>query len=310
MTTITELCAVATDKSRFVSIQNYIDFSKWFLEFISDSNNYEARIISRKENNYKFYQYKSEASYNVTRPVNGDLFLSEAKADFAFAFFRDVLRDTERLRGLNNEEGALLNAVIYTLQQSIGCALDALPASKNNVAKKINGDLFERLMLYIFQEMGFYVMGLVENLQIEDFQMKYQHDLFFQKEGALKAIGSVKTSGKDRLDKVFLDKLFYNKLKRVDVPHFAIFLGDVQRSGRESDYGVSQTFLPGHFKAYTLAMNPLDGVYYCDLRPIMKTDRLLKQEIKRLDELLCRDIWSLMGMDEYGGNKQEVYGNI
>ena len=57
----------------------------------------------------------------------------------------------------------------------------------------------------------------------------------------------------------------------------AIFLNDVQRkkAKKENEYGVSATFLPGHFKAYTVKLNPLDGVYYCDIRPNMLTDSLL-----------------------------------
>ena len=124
--------------------------------------------------------------------------------------------------------------------------------------------------------------------------MSYQHDLAFRIDGELKVIGSVKTSSKDRIDKVFMDKLFYNKLRNIDIPHFAIFLNDVQRKGKEPRYGVSQTFLRGHFKAYTLVMNPLDGVYYCDLRPVMKLDKMLAKEIKRLDVLICDDIWKLV----------------
>ena len=54
------------------------------------------------------------------------------------------------------------------------------------------------------------------------------------------------------------------------------------------------TFLTGHFKAYTVGLNPLDGVYYCDLRPIMKIDAFLKEHIKSLDCLLCEDIWNFM----------------
>ena len=49
--------------------------------------------------------------------------------------------------------------------------------------------------------------------------------------------------------------------------------------------------MTGHFKAYTIGLNPLDGVYYCDLRPVMKTDTLLKEHIKSLDNLLCEDVW-------------------
>ena len=52
--------------------------------------------------------------------------------------------------------------------------------------------------------------------------------------------------------------------------------------------------MTGHFKAYTIGLNPLDGVYYCDLRPIMKTDDLLKEHIKSLDYLLCEDVWKFV----------------
>ena len=108
------------------------------------------------------------------------------------------------------------------------------------------------------------------------------------------AIGSVKTSSKDRIDKVFLDKLMYNRLTNTETPHFAIFLHDVQRAGKEPTYKVGQTFLTGHFKAYTIGLNPLDGVYYCDLRPVMKKDTILNQHIKSLDYLLCDDVWKFI----------------
>jgi hypothetical protein len=121
--------------------------------------------------------------------------------------------------------------------------------------------------------------------------MTYQNDLEVKVNGEIVAIGSVKTSSKDRIDKVFLDKLMYNRLTNTETPHFAIFLHDVQRAGKEPNYKVGQTFLTGHFKAYTIGLNPLDGVYYCDLRPVMKKDDILKEHIKTLDNLLCEDIW-------------------
>ena len=62
----------------------------------------------------------------------------------------------------------------------------------------------------------------------------------------------------------------------------------------QNEYGVSTTFLPGHFKGYTLKLNPLDGVYYCDLRSSMKSDEILRQNIKSLDHLLIEDIWRFL----------------
>lgn len=124
----------------------------------------------------------------------------------------------------------------------------------------------------------------------ELFTMSYQHDIIVEKNGDVRAIGSVKTSSKDRIDKIFIDKFLYNRLTNVDTPHFAVFLNDVQRKGREPRFGVNTTFLTGHFKGYTIKLNPLDGVYYCDLRPNMLIDDILSSQICSLDTLLIEDI--------------------
>jgi hypothetical protein len=74
-----------------------------------------------------------------------------------------------------------------------------------------------------------------------------------------------------------------------------IFLNDVQRGAKTPrSYRVSSTFLPGHFKAFTIKLNPLDGVYYCDLRPNMIVDPLLSEQISRIDNLFCDELWKLL----------------
>lgn len=301
MKSILEFRDMVRNKAIFTSLEDYIDFAYRFVDFISDSNNIEAKIVSRNENNYRFLQYKKEATFNITRPINYDLYLDADNTSTSFDFFTSVLSDTVRIQELSPKEKELFNKCIYTIQQSIGCALDALPASDNNVAKKINGDLFERLMLLIFKALQFDVNSMSERVTLKnvpDFKVNYQHDLAFKVEGNLRLIGSVKTSSKDRIDKVFNDKFFYNQITKTDIPHFAIFLNDVQRKNAKKmnkiDFSINQTFLRGHFKAYSVLMSPLDGVYYCDLRPIMKEDPFLKKEIKRLDELICKDIWRLI----------------
>ena len=148
-------------------------------------------------------------------------------------------------------------------------------------------------MQLIMKKLGFSIDSETLGVKVPNSSetMYYQNDIEMKVNGEIVAIGSVKTSSKDRIDKIFLDKLMYNRLTQTDTPHFAIFLHDVQRAGKEPNYKVGQTFLTGHFKAYTIGLNPLDGVYYCDLRPVMKTDALLKDHIKSLDYLLCEDIW-------------------
>ena len=131
-------------------------------------------------------------------------------------------------------------------------------------------------------------------------------DLLISKDTELKIIGSVKTSSKDRIDKVFMDKFLYNRLTDTALPHIAIFLNDVQRkkTERENEYSVNATFLPGHFKAYTVKLNPLDGVYYCDIRTSMIEDVLLSQHIKTIDHFFYSDLWELL--DKHGQNLGEV----
>lgn len=293
MKTLWELMSWVSEKQRFETLGDYVEFAKHYLEFIETE--LQAELVAKNENNYRFFQYRRDGEYNITRPVNSELFFKLGEyeniaPDFEKSLIniRDIKDDEEARRNINN--------FIYTTQQTIGCALDALPSSKTNASRKVNGDLFERLMQMIIRQLGFTIDSETLSVPVPKSmeKMKYQNDIEIKVEGEIVAIGSVKTSSKDRIDKIFLDKLMYNRLTNTDTPHFAIFLHDVQRAGKEPNYKIGQTFLTGHFKAYTIGLNPLDGVYYCDLRPIMKTDDLLKEHIKSLDYLLCEDVWKFV----------------
>lgn len=288
------LIDIVRNKNNFITIDDYSSFCKNYLEFLIDG--LQAIIVSRNENNYVFYQYKQEGNFNVTRPINTNLMLNADEFDDAnniFIYSLPRIKDIKNDLTLRN----IINKFIYTCQQSIGATLDALPAGKSNLARKINGDLFERFIRKIIFDIGIDVRDGILKLPVKidneiQFYMSCQHDLIIQRDGSIKAVGSVKTSSKDRLDKIFIDKFTYNKLTNFEIPHFAIFLNDVQRKGREPNYGVNTTFLTGHFKAYTVKLNPLNGVYYCDIRPIMESDNLLKASIKTFDHLIVEDIWN------------------
>lgn len=293
MKTLWELMSWVSEKQRFETIGDYIEFAKYYLEFIETE--LQAELVAKNENNYRFFQYRRDGEYNITRPVNSELFFKLAEYENIVPDFEEILTN---IRDIKDDEEARrnINKFIYTTQQTIGCALDALPSSKTNTSRKVNGDLFERLMQMIIRQLGFTIDSETLSVPVPKSmeKMNYQNDIEIKVEGEIVAIGSVKTSSKDRIDKIFLDKLMYNRLTNTDTPHFAIFLHDVQRAGKEPNYKTGQTFLTGHFKAYTIGLNPLDGVYYCDLRPIMKTDDLLKEHIKSLDYLLCEDVWKFV----------------
>jgi hypothetical protein len=319
---LASLIEQATDKEQFRTIADYLNFSTRYLEFAK--HGLQAVILSQNEHQYCFFQYKDDGYRNVTRPINSNLMFDAETFGDAAASFSGILA---ALREQAQPDGAgrdILMRTIYTVQQSIGATLDALPAGKSNQARKINGDLFERLIRLLVNAIGIDCTSGTIKVPIRDkdgselFKTSYQHDLLINNNGELKIIGSVKTSSKDRIDKIFMDKFLYSRLTETEIPHIAIFLNDVQRKGQMPKYGVSATFLPGHFKAYTVKLNPLDGVYYCDIRPNMKADIFLKQHIRTIDRFFYSDLRDLLNCRgqslaevevEENGEAQEVEKN-
>ena len=61
-----KLLAIATDKSRFQTLQGYVDFCCAYLEYVAE--NLQAVIVSQNENHYCFYQYDKSASFQIPAP--------------------------------------------------------------------------------------------------------------------------------------------------------------------------------------------------------------------------------------------------
>jgi hypothetical protein len=284
-----DLVRQASNKENFTELRHYVEFCELFLDFIGTPGSIQAEIVSRNETCYRFIQFKN-AEFSISRPLNSNLLYTSRLAKTNLVKFLKVLDSVKKMDTPANRE--LVNRSIYTMQQSIGASLDALPAGRSNTARKINGDLFEKFVRLVLIRVGIECTAGVVKVPItvageKEFTMNYQHDLIIKSGSLVKIIGSVKNSSKDRLDKVFIDKFLLAKLTGKDVPHVAIFLNDVQRKGKTSnDYGVNSTFLPGHFKGYTIKLNPLDGVYYFDIRPSMLTEPILKNHIRTFDHFL------------------------
>ena len=289
---------MATDKGNFSDLKGYVDFCSIYLDYIS--TNLQATIVSQNENYYKFYQYNKDGDFQITRPINSNLMYNAGSFSKDKIEFIKLLKTAKDIKLENNDLRKIILNSVYTIQQSIGAALDGLPAGRSNTARKLNGDLFEHFIRLIIKEIGVDCKAGVVQVPIpsnnDNYFMSYQHDLIIEEDNKVKLIGSIKTSSKDRLDKIFVDKFLYNKLTSTQTPHIAVFLNDVQRKNtrRENEYGINATFLPGHFIGYTIALNPLDGVYYCDIRPNMKTEAVLKDHIKTFDYLICEDIWKFI----------------
>ncbi len=299
MSSLKQIVEKAKDKGNFTNLKAYISFCDGYLNYISD--NLQAVIVSQNENHYRFYQYKKEGNFQITRPINSNLMYDAKEFAKSSKEFLSLLKNIKTINKKDEAVRNILNKATYTIQQSIGSALDGLPAGQSNTTRKLNGDLFERFIRLIISEIGIDCKsGTIQVPVIVDgeptFNMSYQHDLIIEKESDVKVIGSIKTSSKDRIDKIFIDKFLYNKLTGKATPHIAIFLNDVQRKNtkKECEYCINSSFLPGHFKGYTVKLNPLDGVYYCDIRPNMQTEHILKDHIKTFDNLLIEDIWKFL----------------
>lgn len=305
---LADLVDYAVDKKRFQTLEDYITFCRRYLQFTKTG--LQANIVSQNENHYQFFQYKKDGFYNITRPINTKLMYDIEQFDIASIKFREVLEQLKNRQFPDEKLREVIICTIYTIQQSIGAALDALPSGKSNQARKVNGDLFERLIRVLIVYLNINCVSGTVKVPVKDeknellFKTSYQHDLLISNNNELKILGSVKTSSKDRIDKIFVDKFLYNKLTNTALPHIAIFLNDVQRkkTKQENRYSINATFLPGHFKAYTIRLNALDGVYYCDIRPNMITDPLLSQHIQTIDHFFYKDLWQLLGI---GGQSLE-----
>lgn len=304
-----DMLETVIDKKKFLSLEKYIDFASYFLEYIEE-NKYDT-IVSSRDPKYKFYQYDSDVEYRIARPFNAELLYSIEEFEIYKHDFIDILNKLKKDKDKASiTDRNVINKSIYTIQQSIGFGLDALPNS--NKARKIAGDLFENLINLVFQEIGFYSSSRNIKVSLSSPKtyvgkqapsnvMSFQQDLVIHKDVSQTdlVIGSVKITSKDRLSKIFLDKYLFNKLSRKDHPHIAIFLHDIQRNTERSKkyagkYSVASTFLPGTFKGLSLELIELDGVYYLDPPRHVQNNPFIEKRIFSFDKLICEDIWKIV----------------
>lgn len=311
--TLEDLQESVKDKTAFKTIDDYAKLAIAFLNLIPRLQ--PTRIVSPNIKSYIFFQYGAKYSHRISRPLNTNLFIEDPQLlDKSFERFLSFLDDIRKLHStvlgkksyrslLDSQE---INKVVYTVQQSIGCVTDSF--DNPNTARKRVGQLFENLIKLIIQQVGIICEPRTITIPIpgyKGYEMSYELDLVFSKDKAVIAsetkfihdseiVGSVKTTSKDRIDKIFLDKYLLTKLLGREIPVIAIFLHDVQRATKgDSIFGINSTFKSNHFLGYTIALNKLDGVYYVDPRPEMVTNERLKEQIKDFQEFIVKELWEL-----------------
>jgi len=138
---LTQIVEKATDKSNFQSLNGYIDFCRTYLDYVREGG-LQAVIVSQNENQYQFYQYSESGNFQITRPINSRLMLDSVRFEKSVQDFQSALSNARHTQEDGKSDAETLNQTVYTMQQSIGAALDALPAGRSNTARKLNGDLY------------------------------------------------------------------------------------------------------------------------------------------------------------------------
>ncbi|MCF8301630.1 MAG: hypothetical protein K9I94_00035 [Bacteroidales bacterium] len=265
--------------------------------------NYLPNILSHKKvkNDHILYSSEIAGTLKYVRPINKSLILFEAdefmKAYQHFEQNISILKNEHR--DFSQEDKNIADRVIYTIQQSIGAGLDLLV--EPNSARKHVGNRFEELIKSIFNALGITNKGIVLSIPYETDEgtkiYKCENDLILSPYHEVRSnsssldeneiVLSAKTTSKDRMGKIFIDKMLLEQFVGHSQKYIGIFLNDVQRKGADN---ISFTLVSGLFMVYTKFLTKLEGVYYLDLPPKARKEPY-SRFMKPFSELLFHDVW-------------------
>lgn len=254
--------------------------------------------------NYAIYSSEIAGTKKFLRPVNTHLFLNSAK-DFESNYLKlqnilSRLKKSEKI--FSDEEKYIIDSTIYTMQQASGVGLDLLVPP--NSARKHVGNRFEELIRTVFNEMGISnnktVLNIPYGKEGEERFYKCENDLILSPFKEVRSsstsldqnevVVSIKTTSKDRMGKIFIDKILLERFVNHPQKVIGIFLNDVQRKGVDS---INYTLVSNLFMVYSKFLTELEGIYYLDPPPHLKEEPF-KSRMKKFSELLTNDIWELL----------------
>lgn len=268
---------------------------------------YLPNVISdevTEKNGYNIHVSKSAGITKFLRPINHRLFIYSAdefrNEQVRFRSLIQKIRDKSDYWTL--EEKHLIDSYLYTIQQSIGAGFDLL--ANQNSARKHVGNRFEELIKVIFTEIGIANKKTVLQIpyQTDEGEKTYkcENDLILSPYPKVKSSGkhldekeivvSAKTTSKDRMGKMFIDKILLERFVQHDQKVIGIFLNDVQR---KEDNNIGFTLVSGLFMVYSKFLTELEGIYYLDPPPNAFKEPY-NQYMKSFSELVTKDIWNLL----------------
>ncbi len=242
------------------------------------------------------------------RPINETLFVQDVSELISYKNqFEDlvsVLRESHGdLDSLSQKlrqfaEGDSIVKLLYTVVQSIGCVLDLSPDSQ--AARKNFGQRFEDFVKSLLSDLGIANDAFIFSMKTPSINVSYNVplDAIMSTAGSLHSsrsqidsrdtLLSIKTSSKDRMKLIFVDRFVLAKILEVhQVKYVALYHNDIQRKGT---HGISSTFSPDVYLVFCHVFGDLP-LYYLD-PPIVANEPRFHQKIKTFDAFILHDVWS------------------
>lgn len=280
------------------SLDEFSDVTKRVLGHLPD-------IVSERvtDRNYIILSSVMAGTSKFARPINNNLFIFNSQIfDSRYKEFLSILNKIKDKKTITKEEHNIIDSVVYTVQQAIGVGMDFL--CNPNSSRKHVGNRFEELIRLIVTQSGIKNDKVVLKIPYptEDGEKLYscETDIVLSPHDSVKSgtkmidkeeiVISLKTSSKDRMGKIFLDKLLMEKFAGHPVKVVGIFLNDVQRKETKQ---IGFTFVSGLFMVYTKFLTQLEGVYFIDPPPITK-ENPYNQHIFPFSQFIAADIWKLL----------------
>lgn len=281
------------------SLIEFSDITRKILEYLPNVIN-----VEKEYHNYKLCSSNIAGTRKQIRPFHKELFLRNTE-DFTNHFdeFLDLLEKLKTdNRNVDKKYYKTVDKTIYTIQQAIGIGLDLFVES--NSARKHVGNRFEELIRVLLSAVNISLKKIVINIPYETEEeekfYKCETDIVVSPFNEVKSnsqnidrnelIISLKTTTKDRMPKIFIDKILLENFLQHPVRVVGISQNDIQRKG---DDKTSYTFVSNLFMVYTKFLVQLEGYYYLDL-PSRAYESPFDKHIFPFSKFLIDDIWELI----------------
>ncbi len=283
-------------------IQQFRDITTRVLNYIPDVLNEESEF-----NGYQICSSNIAGTRKSVRPFRNDLFIRNASIfnDNYNKFDLILTRLRNEERKFNAEEYRLVDSVIYTIQQATGIGLDLMVQS--NSARKHVGNRFEELIRTLLSTLEISMKKVVLSIPYEtDEGNKYyrcETDVIISPYESVRSdatninpneiVVSLKTTTKDRMPKIFIDKVLMERFVGHPVRVVGISQNDIQRKEDADEIKISYTFVSNLFMVYTRFLAQLEGYYYLDL-PSKALQRPFNQYIFPFSKFMLSDVWKML----------------